>query len=123
MKTHLDACIGGGRGGLVAGRSASLGAALTFSFGLLCLAALAFVPMVGLHVGLHAGHAGHCESICAAGQAHVVVLADVVIEGFVVGRPEGTQRAEIGIYKATRQLHLCPVEGADGVQVPQPHGD
>ena len=105
MKTHLDACIGGGCSGLVAGCRALLGAVLTFSFGLLCLAVLAFVPVVGFHVGLHGGHTGHCKSICTAGQAHVVVLADVVIEGFVVGGPEGTQWAEIGI--STRPLDNC----------------
>ena len=91
------------RGGLielVARHSASLGTALALSFGLLRLAALAFVPVICLHVGLHGGHASRRISISAAGQAHVVVLMDVIIEGLVVGGPESTQRAEVGVHLA-----------------------
>ena len=69
---------------------------------------LALVAMLHLHVGLHRGHASHRESVGAAGQAHPVVFADVVVQCLIVRGPKGAQRAEVCINQTTLQLHLCP---------------
>ena len=79
---------------------------------------LTLLTMLSLHVGFHGGHASHREAICATGQAHLIMLADMVIEGFVVCGPKCTPGAEVCIYSTTLQLHLCPAQGIVGVKIP-----
>ena len=69
---------------------------------------LALVAMLCLHVSLHRSHASHRESVGTAGQAHPVVFADVVVEGFIVRGPKGAQTAEVCVNQTTLQLHLHP---------------
>ena len=95
---------------------------LTLRLQLLCLSS-AFLPVIvcSFHMELHGSHAGNRETVSLAGQAHLVVLAVVVVQCLVVSGPEGTQRAEVCIYLATFQLKACPAQGITQVQIPQAH--
>ena len=55
------------------------------------------------------------------GQTHLIMLADMVIEGFVICGPEHTQGAEVCIYLTTRELHLCLAQGIAGGKIPKAH--
>ena len=92
---------------------------LTLPLLFLCLgAAFSLITMLGLHVGFHGSHASCHEAIGMTGQAHLIMFANMVIEGFVVRRPKQTHRAEVGIYPTTRQLHLCLAQGIARVEIP-----
>ena len=85
------------------------GAASALSLGLLCLTGpLAFVAVFRLHMSSHGRHAGCRETVSAAGHAHLIVLTDVVIQCFVICRPESTQGTEVGVHSPAWQLLLCP---------------
>ena len=58
---------------------------------------LSLITVHCLHVGFHGTYASHRETIRATGQAHLIMFADMVIEGFVVCGPKHTQRAEVCI--------------------------
>ena len=76
-------------------------AVLALSFGLLHLAsAFSLITMFRLHMGLHGGNASHRESIRPTGQAHLIMFADMIVESFIIGGPEGTQRVEVCIHPA-----------------------
>ena len=77
-----------------------------------------FITMLGLHVGFHGGHASHREAVGMTGQAHLIMFANMVIEGLIVHRPKQAHRAEVSIYPTARQLHLCPAQGVAGVEIP-----
>ena len=81
-------------------------------------AAFFLITMLGLHVGFHGGHASHREAVRTTGQAHLIMFANMVIEGLVVRRPKQTHRAEVGIYPTTCQLHLHPAQGIARVEIP-----
>ena len=70
-------------------------------------AMFSLITMLSLHVGFHGGHASRREAVGMTGQAHLIMFANMVIEGFVVRRPKQTHRAEVGIYPTTVQQHLC----------------
>ena len=62
---------------------------LTLPLLFLCLgAAFSLITMLGLHVGFHGSHASHHEAIGTTGQAHLIMFANMVIEGLVVHRPK-----------------------------------
>ena len=87
---------------------------------LLCLAStFSLKTMLGLHVSLHGGNASCHEAMCMTGQAHFIMLANMVIEGFVVCRPKCTQGAEVCIYPTAHQLHLHSAQGVAGVKIPK----
>ena len=52
------------------------------------------------HMDLHGGNTSHRESIQPTGQAHLIMFADMVIEGLITGGPESTQGAEVCIHLA-----------------------
>ena len=56
--------------------------------------------MIGLHVGLHDGHASCHEAIGVTGETHLVMFTNMVIEGLIVRRPKSAQRAEVGVHAA-----------------------
>ena len=59
----------------------------------LCLgAAFPLITMLSFHVGFHGGHASHHEAVGMTGQAHLIMFANMVIEGLVVRRPKQAQR-------------------------------
>ena len=85
----------------------------------LCLGTVfSLITMLGFHVDFHGGHTSHPEAIRMTGQAHLIMFANMVIEGFIVRRPKQTHRAEVGIYPTTRQLHLHPAQGVATVEIP-----
>ena len=92
---------------------------LTFPLQFLRLGtALPLITMVGLHVGLHGGHASCREAMRATGETHLIMFTNMVIQGLVVHRPERTHGAEVGIYAATCQQHLRPIQGVGGMKIP-----
>ena len=64
------------------------------------------------------GHASCREAVGMAGWAHLIMFANMVIEGLVVRRPKQAHRAEVGIYSTAHKLHLCPAQGVARVEVP-----
>ena len=80
--------------------------------------AFSLITMLGFHVGFYGSHASHLEAVGVTGQAHLIMFANMVIEGFVVHRPKQTHRAEVGIYPTARQLHLHPAQGITRVEIP-----
>ena len=85
----------------------------------LCLGAMfPLITMLSFHVGFHGGHASRHKAIGTAGKAHLIMFANMVIEGLIVCRPKQAHRAEVGIYLTTRQLHLCPAQGIARVEIP-----
>ena len=76
------------------------------------------ITMLGFHVDFHGGHASHHEAVRTTGQAHLIMFANMVIEGFIVRRSKQAHRAEVGIYPTTHQLHLCRTQGITGVEIP-----
>ena len=95
---------------------------LTLSLQLLCLSSpFPLVAMFRLHMGLHDGHTGVCETVGPTGQVHLVVFANMVVEGLIVHGPEGTQGAEVCIHLATFKLQLCPAQGITRMQITQAH--
>ena len=74
--------------------------------------------MVGLHVGLHDGHVSHHEAIGVTGETHLIMFMNMVIKGLIVRRPECAHGAEVGIYAATRQVHLHPTQGVGRMKIP-----
>ena len=81
-------------------------------------ATFSLIAMLGFHVGFHGSHASHREAVGMTGQAHLIMFANMVIEGFVVCRPKRTHRAEVGIYPTVCQLHLCLAQGIARVEIP-----
>ena len=71
-------------------------------------AAFSLITMLSLHVGFHGSHASRREAVRMTGQSHLIMFANMVIEGLVVHRPKQAHRAEVGIYSTARQLHLRP---------------
>ena len=80
--------------------------------------AFPLITMLGFHVGFHGSHASHRKAIGTAGQAHLIMFANMVIEGLVVRRPKQAHRAEVGVYLTACQLHLCPAQGIARVKIP-----
>ena len=92
---------------------------LAFSLWFLCLdAVLPLITMFGLHVGLYGSPASHREAIRVTGETHLIMFTNMVIEGLVVRRPTCTHGAEVGIYVAACQLHLCLIQGIGGMKIP-----
>ena len=58
------------------------------------------------------------KAIGMAGQAHLIMFTNMVIEGLVVRRPKQAHRAEVGVYSTARQLHLRPAQGVARVEIP-----
>ena len=78
--------------------------------------------MLRFHLELHGSNASHREPVGLTGQAHLVVLMDVVVQGLVVHRPEGTERAVVRVNSTAGQLHFRLTQGVARVQIPQAHG-
>ena len=76
------------------------------------------ITMLSFHVGFYGCHASRCEAIRMTGQAHLIMFANMVIEGLIVHRPKQAHRAEVGIYPTARHLHLHPAQGIAGVEIP-----
>ena len=76
------------------------------------------ITMLSFHVGFHGGHASCCEAIKMTGQAHLIMFANMVIEGLIVCRPKQAHRAEVGIYQTAHQLHLRLAQGIARVEIP-----
>ena len=87
---------------------------LFFSLG----TAFSLITMLGFHVGFHGSHARCHEAVRMTGQAHLIMFANMVIEGLVICRPKQAHRAEVGIYPTTCQLHLHPAQGITRVEIP-----
>ena len=67
---------------------------LTLPLLFLCLGAMfSLITMIGLHVGFHGSHASRREAVRMTGQAHLIMFANMVIEGLVVRRPKQTHRS------------------------------
>ena len=92
---------------------------LTLPLLFLCLSAVfSLITMLSLHVGFHGGHASRHEAIGMTGQAHLIMFANMVIEGLIVRRPKQTHRAEGGIYPTAHQLHLRPAQDVARMEIP-----
>ena len=75
----------------MAGRKHLVRRHLNLSFLLLLLPSMfTLIAVFLLHVELHGAHTGHHETVSMAGEAHLVMLSDVIVQRLTVGGPEGT---------------------------------